>query len=71
MKPINEALMAAIELKEANRPDPMYSHLSAVADGIMMLAWVTIDSRPYKHVEESLSSAQFFGNRVLKEQKDK
>ncbi|KAM5348512.1 hypothetical protein ACJ41O_008336 [Fusarium nematophilum] len=71
IKPINEALMAVTELKEANRPDPMYTQLSTVSDGIMVLAWVTVDSRPYKHVEECLGSAQFFGNRVLKEQKDK
>jgi len=63
--------MAVTELKDSNRQDPMFTHLSAVADGIMMLAWITLDSRPYKHVESSLSSAQFFGNRVLKEQKDK
>lgn len=71
LKPINEALMAVTELKESNRPDPMYTNLSAVADGIMVLAWVTVDTRPHKHVEECLGSAQFFGNRVLKEQKDK
>ncbi|KAJ3519157.1 hypothetical protein NM208_g14236 [Fusarium decemcellulare] len=71
IKPINEALMAVTELKEANRPDPMYTQLSTVSDGIMVLAWVTVDTRPYKHVDECLGSAQFFGNRVLKEQKDK
>ncbi|KAL6791406.1 adenylate cyclase associated N terminal domain-containing protein [Trichoderma sp. SZMC 28013] len=70
LKPITDALMAATELKESNRPDPMYSNLSAVADGIMVLGWVTVDHRPFNHVEESLSAAQFFGNRVLKEQKD-
>ncbi|KAI9167272.1 Adenylyl cyclase-associated [Paramyrothecium foliicola] len=70
LKPINEALMAVTELKESNRPDPMYTQLSAVADGIMVLAWVTVDNRPYKHVDECFSSAQFFGNRVLKEYKD-
>ncbi|KAG5951994.1 hypothetical protein E4U53_001844 [Claviceps sorghi] len=71
LKPVNDALMAVTELKDSNRQDPMFTHLSAVADGIMMLAWITLDSRPYKHVESSLSSAQFFGNRVLKEQKEK
>ncbi|KAF5025171.1 hypothetical protein F66182_2747 [Fusarium sp. NRRL 66182] len=71
IKPINEALMAVTELKEANRPSPMYTQLSTVSDGIMVLAWVTVDARPYKHVDECLESAQFFGNRVLKEQKDK
>ncbi|RDA86632.1 hypothetical protein CP533_6875 [Ophiocordyceps camponoti-saundersi (nom. inval.)] len=70
LKPINEVLVSVTELKESNRPDPMQPQLSAVADGIMMLAWVTIESRPYKHVDECLGSAQFFGNRVLKERKE-
>jgi len=71
LKPINEALMAVGSIKESNRGSPVFSHLSAVADGIMVLAWVTVDNKPFKHVEESLSSAQFFGNRVLGENKDK
>ncbi|KAI5466541.1 adenylate cyclase associated N terminal-domain-containing protein [Mariannaea sp. PMI_226] len=71
LNPINKALMAVTDLKDQNRPDPMYTQLSTVADGIMVLAWVTVENRPYKHVEECLGSAQFFGNRVLKEQKDK
>ncbi|KAI2469873.1 adenylate cyclase associated N terminal-domain-containing protein [Annulohypoxylon bovei var. microspora] len=71
LKPINEALMAVGNIKESNRGSPVFSQLSAVAEGIMVLAWVTVDNRPFKHVEESLGSAQFFGNRVLKEHKDK
>jgi adenylyl cyclase-associated protein len=71
LKPINEALMAVTDIKDSNRPDPLYNNLSVVADGIMVLAWVTLDNRPYKQVEECLGSAQFFGNRVLKEHKDK
>lgn len=71
LKPINGALMAVVDLKEANRGDAVFSQLSAVAEGIMVLAWVTVENRPWKHVEESLGSAQFFGNRVLKDFKDK
>ncbi|KAJ3944184.1 suppressor of rasval19 [Colletotrichum fioriniae] len=71
LKPINEALVAVNNIKESNRGSPVFTQLSAVAEGIMVLAWVTVDNRPYKHVEDSLGSAQFFGNRVLKEQKDK
>ena len=70
IKPINEALMAVGAIKDSNRGSPVFSQLSAVADGIMVLAWVTVDNRPYKHVEESLASAEFFGNRVLKAHKD-
>ncbi|EQB59199.1 hypothetical protein CGLO_00457 [Colletotrichum gloeosporioides Cg-14] len=71
LKPINEALVAVSNIKESNRGSPVFVQLSAVAEGSMVLAWVTVDNRPYKHVEDSLGSAQFFGNRVLKEQKDK
>jgi adenylyl cyclase-associated protein len=71
IKPINEALMAVGSIKESNRGSPVFTQLSAVAEGIMVLAWVTVDIKPFKHVEESLGSAQFFGNRVLSEYKDK
>ncbi|OAQ98335.1 hypothetical protein LLEC1_05416 [Akanthomyces lecanii] len=71
LKPINDSLMAVTELKEANRSDSMYTQLSAVADGIMVLAWVTVSHKPFTHVEEFLGSAQFFGNRVIKEYKEK
>ncbi|RYO95507.1 hypothetical protein DL762_000069 [Monosporascus cannonballus] len=71
VKPINDALTAVMSIKESNRGSPVFSQLSAVAEGIMVLAWVTVDNKPYKHVEESLASAQFFGNRVMKEHKDK
>ncbi|KAI1348190.1 adenylate cyclase associated N terminal-domain-containing protein [Xylaria sp. FL0043] len=71
LKPINEALMAVGNIKESNRGSPVFNQLSAVAEGIMVLAWVTVDNKPFKHVEESLGSTQFFGNRVLSEYKDK
>ncbi|KAI1066579.1 suppressor of rasval19 [Fusarium irregulare] len=71
IKPINDALMAVTEIKDNNRPSPMITQLSTVSEGIMVLAWVTVDTRPYKHVDECLGAAQFFGNRVLKEAKDK
>lgn len=71
LQPINTAVMAAMEIKDANRGDPLSNHLSAVADGIMVLGWITIENRPFKHVDESLGSAQFFGNKVLKEYKEK
>ncbi|TGJ84504.1 hypothetical protein E0Z10_g4275 [Xylaria hypoxylon] len=71
LKPINEALVAVGNIKESNRGSNVFTQLSAVAEGIMVLAWVTVDNKPFKHVEESLGSAQFFGNRVLSEHKDK
>lgn len=71
IQPINAAAMAVMEIKDSNRGDPLSNHLSAVSDGIMVLGWVTIENRPFKHVDEFLGSAQFFGNKVLKEYKEK
>ncbi|KJR84641.1 adenylyl cyclase-associated protein (cap) [Sporothrix schenckii 1099-18] len=71
LKPINEALMAVSAIKDNNRGATDFNQLSAVSEGIMVLAWVTLSGRAFKMVEESLGAAQFFGNRVLKEYKDK
>lgn len=71
LQPINDSVMAAMEIKDSNRGDALSNHLSAVSDGIMVLGWVAIENRPAKHVDEFLGSAQFFGNKVLKEYKEK
>ena len=71
LRGINDAILAVGNIKEVNRGTPVFSQLSAVGEGIIVLYWVTVDNRPYKHVDEALESAQFFGNRVLKEHKEK
>lgn len=71
LKPINESLMAVVDIKESNRGSAVSNQLSAVADGIMMLAWVTDEGKPHKHVENTLGSAQYYGHRVIKDNKDK
>jgi len=71
VKPISESIARVGSIKESNRASKYYNHLSTVSEGALVLAWVTVDNRPWKHVEESLGSAQFFGNRVLQEFKEK
>ena len=71
LKPLQQMISAISEIREANRSSPVFHHLSAVSESIGVLAWVTVDPKPHKHVEESLNSAQFWGNRVLKEYKEK
>ncbi|TVY14883.1 Adenylyl cyclase-associated protein [Lachnellula arida] len=70
-KPIQEAATAVGDLRDANRGKPTYNQLSAVGESITVLAWVIVDPKPVKHVEEYLDQAKFWGNRVLKEYKDK
>lgn len=71
IKPLQDSFTAIDEIRKANRTSPYFNNLSAVSESIGVLAWVTMDSKPYKHVEESLGSAQYYGNRVLKDAKEK
>jgi adenylyl cyclase-associated protein len=59
------------DIREANRGSPLFTHLSTVSEGIAALAWVTYEPKPANYLTEILSSAQFYGNRVLKEYKEK
>lgn len=71
VKPIGDLMTAIGNIKDSNRGTPFYDNLATVAESIMGLAWVTIDTKPFKHVEESMGSAQFFGNKILTANKNK
>jgi adenylyl cyclase-associated protein len=71
LKPLQESITAVSDIRDANRGSTVFNQLSAVSESIGVLAWVTVEPKPHKHVEESLGSAQYWGNRVLKEYKDK
>ncbi|PGH10029.1 hypothetical protein GX51_00296 [Blastomyces parvus] len=57
-------------IREANRPSPLFNHLSAVAEGVVCLGWF-FEPRPAEFVRESIAGAQFYGDRVLREYKGK
>ena len=57
-------------IRESNRGSPLFNHLSMVAEGVVPLGWF-FETRPADFVTESFGGAQFFGNRVLKEYKEK
>ncbi|EEH06519.1 adenylyl cyclase-associated protein [Histoplasma capsulatum G186AR] len=57
-------------IREANRPSPLFNHLSAVAEGVVSLGWF-FEPRPAEFVRESIAGAQFYGDRVLREYKGK
>jgi adenylyl cyclase-associated protein len=71
LKPLQDSITTVTKIRDANRGSPMFNQLSAVSESMSVVAWVTLDGQPYKHVEECLGSAQYWGNRVLKEYKDK
>lgn len=71
IKPTQDSFSAVDKIRKSNRDSPYFINLSVVSESIGVLAWVTMDNKPYKHVDESLASAQYFGNRLLKEFKEK
>jgi adenylyl cyclase-associated protein len=71
LKPLQDELQAVSTIRDRNRGSQLFNQLSTVSESISVLAWVTVDTKPFKHVEESLGSAQYWGNRVLKENKEK
>jgi adenylyl cyclase-associated protein len=42
IKPVQEAIASVVSIKDKNRPSPLFSHLSAVADGVPALGWVVV-----------------------------
>ncbi len=71
LKPLQDELQAVSTIRDRSRGSPFFNQLSTVSESISVLAWVTVDTKPFKHVEESLGSAQYWGNRVVKENKEK
>ena len=71
LKELQSTMGAVGDIREANRGSPFTNHLTTVSEGIAMLGWITIEPKPAEYVSETLGAAQYYGNRVLKEFKDK
>lgn len=57
-------------LRMANRDSPYFGHLSAVAEGIVALGWF-VQAKPADFVNEMIGSIEYYGNKVMKDYKDK
>ena len=71
VKPISDLMTTISKIKDSNRGSPLYNHFCTVSEGVIALAWVTMDTKPFKQVEEGLASAQFWGNKILAANKNK
>lgn len=71
LKGLQKHMTQVDDIRQANRASPLKDHLAMVADGVGALAWVTIDPKPQDYVAELYGGAQLYGNKVLKEYKDK
>lgn len=60
------------EIRQSNRDPALKDSLSLVADGLESLGWVAMGGiKPHEHITELVGGAQMYGNKVLKENRDK
>jgi adenylyl cyclase-associated protein len=71
LKPLQQEIMNITTIKDQNRPAPVFSQLSAVAEGTPALGWVVVSPTPGPFINDMKDAAQFYANRVIKENKDK
>ncbi|KAI0274390.1 adenylate cyclase associated N terminal-domain-containing protein [Russula aff. rugulosa BPL654] len=63
---------AISSIKDSNRKDrDWFNHLSFVAEGSPAVAWITVENKPGPYVTEIKDATQFYGNRIIKEFKEK
>ncbi|OQE23646.1 hypothetical protein PENSTE_c008G07700 [Penicillium steckii] len=70
MTDLHKASDSINNIRESNRASPLFNHLSAVAEGIVALGWF-FESKPASFVEEMIGGIQYYGNKVLKDFKEK
>lgn len=71
IRPIKDSAARVVDIQENNKFDLMHNHLACVADGIPVVGWMDIEMRAFNHVDKFLGYAQYFGNKVTKEYKEK
>ena len=65
LEPIQKALSGIVEIKDKSRGDPLFNHLSVVAEGVPALGWFTCVSI-YKHARSRNNNLMFhFRNQRL------
>ncbi|PCH38464.1 hypothetical protein WOLCODRAFT_136295 [Wolfiporia cocos MD-104 SS10] len=70
--PLQKDIQEITHAKETNRKDRDWTnHLAMVAEGATVAGWVTVEPKPGPFVAEVKDSTLFYGNRVIKEFKDK
>ena len=69
--PMSAAMERIGSIADGNRPAPVFNHLTFVKEGAMALGWLGVEPKPAPFIQEMRDAAKFYGDRVLKEYKDK
>ncbi|CCA74201.1 probable adenylyl-cyclase-associated protein CAP [Serendipita indica DSM 11827] len=70
-QPLHTDVGAIKQIQEKNRDRNWSLHLQTVADGAPSVGWLLLPSNPVGHIQVQKEAAEFYGNRVIKEYKEK
>lgn len=71
LKELQSTMGSVSDIRVANRASPVFNHLTTVSEGIELLGWITYEPKPGDFISSMLSTAQYHGNRVINEYKEK
>ena len=67
---LQHALGAVNDIKDSNRGSPFKDHLAMVAEGTSAPSWL-FENKPADYIGEVIGGVQMFGNRILKQHKER
>ena len=70
LTPINELISKIVEIKDKNRTSHFFNHLNTISEGSPVLGWI-VSETPVSFIPEYKDSAKFWGDRILKEYREK
>jgi len=65
VKPLGAIAKQVKDLRENNRKDKQWEHLSTLSEAVSYINWVVITPTPGPFVKESLDSSLFWSNKIL------
>jgi len=71
LKPTSTLVTKAIEVRDSNRGNALWTHLSAISEGVPALGWVAVSPTPGPYIHEYKGNAEFYSNKLLREFKGK
>ncbi|KAF2089689.1 adenylyl cyclase-associated protein-like protein [Saccharata proteae CBS 121410] len=71
LKDLQQAIEKVDQIKQSSKAPELKNHLTMVGDGVGTLGWCTMDTKPADVAAELFGGAQMYGNKVLKDYKEK
>lgn len=71
LEPTAKLVQEVIALRDKNRGDALWNHLSAISEAVPALGWVSISPTPGPFVNEFKGNSEFYSNKLLVQYKGK